>query len=205
MATALLDVIVEAARSNPGERVYIPHTAATDIESFCWVIMYVVYRRTIDGSGLQAEDSTAHAEMKREFARLFSALNPGKLAQERQRLLKVGRVAAANGMRNLLRYMERECQPLAALLLAVWKVLRECADFDTGTEDLPAWRVEAIQAAFEAENKERQKRGLPLARYNPEPEEPIVFHGSLIVNIERMLEQLNVAPSVDREDAEWTT
>lgn len=193
MATSLLKKS-ETAEPSPAGQFWATRAVEHDLESFYWVILYVVYRHTIEDEALRATDRATHEAIKKESDLLFSALNPGKLAQERQRLLKVGRVAAANGMRNLLRYMERECQPLAALLLAVWKVLRECADFDTDTEDLPAWRVEAIQAAFEAENKERQKRGLPLARYNPEPEEPIVFHGSLIANIERMLEQLNVAP-----------
>lgn len=191
MATKLLLAISNAARNNLKE-ISITRTAIHDLESFYWVILYVVYRHTIEDKGLRVTNPETHEAIKKESGRLFSALNPGKLAQERQRLLKVGSVAAANGMRELLHYMESECQPLAALLLVVWKVLRECADFDTDAE-VPAWRVQAIQVALEAENKERQKRGLPLARYSPEPEKPIVFHGSLILNIERMLEQLNAA------------
>ncbi|OJT05972.1 hypothetical protein TRAPUB_3159 [Trametes pubescens] len=197
MATQLLNVVVEAARANPVERVCIPHTAATDLESFCWVIMYVVYRRTIDDKDLRAGNSAAHAAIEHEFAQLFSATSMEGLAQSRRRRLQYGQACywGELGIEKLLGHMiEQRCtEPLAGLLLAVWKALWECASSDADSDDLTEWRIKEAQEAFDAQNKERQKRGLPLLKDNPRLEKPIIVHGRLVFSIQRMLEKLNVA------------
>lgn len=194
MATKLLNVIVKAARAHPGETVCIPHTTASDLESFCWVIMYVVYRRTIDDSGLQAENSTAHAEITHEFARIFSATSIEGLAQSRRRRLSYGQGLGCYwgelGIEKLLEHMEHHCPPLAGLLLAVWRALWECASSDAGSKKkIPEERLqrEKTQLAF------LEEHGLPVeyTQRSKKPAIPTMVHRRLCLHIILMLRELN--------------
>ncbi|KAL1938739.1 hypothetical protein VTO73DRAFT_11342 [Trametes versicolor] len=192
MATKLLNVIVKTATAHPGETVCIPHTTASDLESFCWVIMYVVYRRTIDDSGLQAENSTAHAEITHEFARLFSATSIEGLAQSRRRRLSYGQGCywGELGMEKLLEHMEQQCEPLAGLLLAVWRALWESASSDAGSKKkIPEERLqrEKTQLAF------LEEHGLPVeyTQRSKKPAIPTMVHRRLCLHIILMLRELN--------------
>lgn len=97
-------------------------------------------------------------------------------------------------MGKLLRYHEQHCKPLAGLLLTMWRALRECASWIP--PEVPEWRIAYAQAELTALNEDlrRRRRGLPQSECSPRPEESeAIYHCDLIVTVNRMLEQLDVA------------
>lgn len=182
------DVAPEKNVGNSG--IWATRAVEHDLESFYWVILYVVYRHTVEDEALRATDLATHETIKEEFGRLFSALNPGELAQERRLLLLVDDVLDPGGMQSLLEYMERHCPPLSGLLLALWRDLRECARPAAGSKKkIPEERLqrEKAQLAF------LEEHGLPVeyTQRSKKPAIPTMVHRRLCLHIQLMLKELN--------------
>ena len=100
MASSLLRAVI-AKRDPP------PCDTSQDLESFLWVIIYVVYRNGVDEGGALSENNLE--DLTREFNALFSAHSAEKLLQKRfffllpeghRHLLKYARTKSSTG-RNL--------------------------------------------------------------------------------------------------------
>lgn len=193
MATSLLKKWETAEPSRAGQ-FWAARAVEHDLESFYWVIIYVVYGHTMEDETLRATDRATHEAIKEEFGHLFSALNPRELAQERRLLLLVGDVLDPDGMQNLLEYVESHCRPLSGLLLAAWRALRECASSDADSKNIPESRIQEQEAEFAFQ----KEHGLPLPLYTPRSKKlaiPTTVYRRLCLSIQLMLERLSKVDS----------
>lgn len=179
----------------------IPRTAEHDVESFCWVIIYVVYRHTIEDKALRARNSTLHEEFEKEFAFawIFSATNPGDLVDTRRSLLTAtNEPSSPHGIQNLVDYyIDNSETPLAGLLLNVWRRLRKAATFNRAAPSLPIYK-QLLERVDEAYNREMVERGeqpqMQDSQVALQPPAQPVRHEALISSLKVTLSAYAEAP-----------
>lgn len=113
MATALLKAVAE--------QVSIRRSAEHDLESFCWVMLYIVYVKA--RSNARDRQWARVAELESEFVELFSALDAGTLVKNRtDRLNPMVEQDWFTGIAALLAYYKEVDRTTATngFLLALW-------------------------------------------------------------------------------------
>lgn len=181
-------------------------TVDHDLESFCWVILYVAYRHIIDDAELRDKNTLLHTDISSEFARIFpppaslKCLNTRELALSRSRLLNTGHPPSPRGIDILVDHYLVRSLPLAGLLLVVWGHLRKAAEIVA-----PGSAVHRmlVREDIEFENLELMSRGeppLPLPDLGP-PAPPIrrrhiALIGSLELTLRRCGAELNAPEPV---------
>ncbi|OJT05973.1 hypothetical protein TRAPUB_3160 [Trametes pubescens] len=182
MATALLDILSEAAETSSVEEVWSVRAVEHDLH-------------TLEDQELQAQDSITHAAVRAEFEGLFSALNPRELFEARRLQLLDGAALDLTGIQTLQQHIQDECFPLSTLLVAVWRALRKCAQ--SKPRAVPNQAI--LQAMKEEDallNEELRKDGGSEEDdddLEPAPVVRAIRHKTVIFRVTSMLRRLGVA------------
>ncbi|EIW65279.1 uncharacterized protein TRAVEDRAFT_17046 [Trametes versicolor FP-101664 SS1] len=119
----------------------IQRTLSHDLQSFCWVIIYVAFKHTIEelkGKSISAIKGIAEFNKKtfdEEFNGLFAATSATNLATKRKVAFQsesgTGEALAYAGIENLHNYVESKDVALAAHLRIIWHFLKNCEPLQT--------------------------------------------------------------------------
>ncbi|KAI0759460.1 hypothetical protein BD413DRAFT_681596 [Trametes elegans] len=120
MATSLLQEI-SRAREEGQQTITLARGEEHDIESFYWVIFFVLYKRALLNERLKKKGEN-YQSLNREFCSLYTAKSTGHLADERSRRLREPGYKGIQVLRHYLQVFESE--PLIRFVEALWKSLR---------------------------------------------------------------------------------
>ncbi|KAI0353169.1 hypothetical protein OH77DRAFT_632907 [Trametes cingulata] len=121
------------------QRKYIVQTPAHDLQSFCWTILYVVYKaalKPVSGASLKGWSGEDTQKLKKEYKELFAAATVQSLLMQRSR--RLGPFPAYEdrpsedtrnwGIAKLMDYCtataQEEGEYLEALIEYIWDVLK---------------------------------------------------------------------------------
>ncbi len=104
----------------------IVRTAEHDLESFCWVIIYVIYKHALDDTEtlqIIAEESATDFQdtLAKEFRALFAAFSISDLIGRREKVW--GHHNVLNGIPNLLTYavhVKADSEDLEGMIMSIW-------------------------------------------------------------------------------------
>ncbi|KAI0643978.1 hypothetical protein C8Q79DRAFT_927848 [Trametes meyenii] len=114
-----------------------------DVKSLGWIIIYAVYRHTLDSGKL---DSAGFEALRDEFQRLYTGDSFQSLWARRE--VAIMRQDAGNMTRvNQLTYFKAGCRPLSLFLTLVWTLIKQCPGREDAS-DVPLqgdlWQEEII-------------------------------------------------------------
>ncbi|KAI0666501.1 hypothetical protein C8Q78DRAFT_1083102 [Trametes maxima] len=186
MACSLLNHLSNQAKSGK-DLVYIRREAHHDVESFGWVIIYVVYRHTLDSGKL---DSGEYEVLREEFKRLYSGDSFQSLWARREAAIMRRDADDMSGIEKLTYFLEQKegCRPLSLFLTLVWTLLKQCP----GREDAPddpvegdAWKEKMISMR----KKWRAEKGMEA-----------MFHRGERMTHEQLLDAIDMLLSALKHD-----
>ncbi|KAI0353168.1 hypothetical protein OH77DRAFT_1438171 [Trametes cingulata] len=156
------------------DREHIVQTPAYDLQSFCWVILYVVYKAALKATsssslnGWTGEDIEDIKQLKKEYTELFSAATVENLLEQRSRRLspvpryayKRWREPANWAIANLMKYCKATAQEgglyLQSLVDFVWHFLKQVEQSDGPHRDLRLPKEYALVPPFWSEEDDRK-------------------------------------------------
>lgn len=99
----------------------VTQTSEHDIESFCWVFMYVLWLRAVE----DAPACKQRYALQAEFCEVFGAISAKELADKRALALPMDKTTYRKKARYLLKYIHGFDRGLADSAYACWRVLRD--------------------------------------------------------------------------------
>lgn len=139
------------------------------MESFYWVLLYVVYRNSLAIPEASDESEEARSLLDDEFSKLFSARDVGTLVDQRRAAFKFDPWGGDDydGIGTLLDhlYQHEPRRTLRRLVAGIWQKLRLCPFEEAQLHDKYADLDKEVAEVNHRFNKQLEARGLP-ARYH---------------------------------------
>ncbi|KAL1938745.1 hypothetical protein VTO73DRAFT_11348 [Trametes versicolor] len=186
-----------AAYVQQGNLVPIECTAADDVESFYWVILYAVYRCNLET--LKARKSEkARSRLDDEFSKIFSARDVGTLVDQRVMTFNLNPMGRSNydGIHVLLDHLnDEDPQPgLRTLVAGIWQKLRLCLFKEEPLRNTYADLDKEVVEVNHDLNKGLEALGLPMLPSQltvpGNAEQYTVDHHHLIIVLRNMINKL---------------
>ncbi|OJT07954.1 hypothetical protein TRAPUB_1165 [Trametes pubescens] len=132
MATELLEHLISGSS--------IRRTVSQDLQSFCWVIIYITFKYTavelmaMSTSAIKEIVGFNNKNVRQEFHTLFSATSATDLVNQRKVAFRMkagtvehrGQALAYAGIENLYNYVKSKDVALARHLSMIWHLLKMC-------------------------------------------------------------------------------
>ena len=159
----------------------ITRTLEHDLESLCWVIVYVLFKHGLDHT---PRGSPTHHELRSEFDRIFSAasiqslkdlrytaLGPSQHTEEKETRFK--------SIRGLQRYTEQIHEDLAGFLDTMWWLLQNAQPLSSEADT-------DVRPKFRDQFRDPEEVPKPKRKRKPGPE---LSHETLLRNIRLLLSE----------------
>ncbi|KAL1938744.1 hypothetical protein VTO73DRAFT_11347 [Trametes versicolor] len=165
----LSNKLLRAAGDAQQENLPVKRAAADDVESFYWVLLYVVYRNSLAIPEASDESEEARSLLDDEFSKLFSARDVGTLVTRRYLAFDPDLYGDESyaGIDVLLDhlYQHEPRRTLRRLVAGIWQKLRLCPFKEAQLHDKYADLDKEVAEVNHRFNKQLEARGLP-ARYH---------------------------------------